>query len=63
MNKEEDLTFGGRNLVDEVNHVYRCFDVYYLCYVFDVCYFVYCPWLFLVNLFICYDIISGVTFL
>ena len=41
MNKEEDLTFGGRNLVDEVNHVYRCFDVYYLCYVFDVCYFVY----------------------
>ena len=30
MNKEEDLTFGGRNLVDEVNHVYNAFDVYLL---------------------------------
>ena len=30
MNKEEDLTFGGRNLVDEVNHIYHTFDVYLL---------------------------------
>ena len=34
MNKEEKLTFGGRSPVDEVNHVYRCLDVYYLYYVF-----------------------------
>ena len=39
MNKEENLTFGGRSLVDEVNHVYQCLDVYYLYYVFDVYYF------------------------
>ena len=38
MNKEEELTFGGRSLVDEVNHVYPCLVVY-MC--FDVCYFFY----------------------
>ena len=62
MNKEENLTFGGRSLVDEVNHVYQRLDVYYLYYVFDVYYFL-CPWMFLVNLFICYDINGEVTFL
>jgi len=39
MNKEENLTFGGRSLVDEGNHVYQRLDVYYLYYVFDVYYF------------------------
>ena len=37
MNKEENLIFGGRNVMDEVNHVYRCLDVYYLYYVFLMC--------------------------
>ena len=47
MNKEENLTFGGRSLVDEVNHVYQRLDVYYSYYVFDVYYFFYvlgCSW-------------------
>ena len=48
MNKKEDLTFGGRSLVDEVNHVYCCLDVYYSYYVL-MCTFL-CPWMFLVNL-------------
>ena len=39
MNKEENLTFGGRSLLDEVNHIYQPLDVYYLYYVFDVYYF------------------------
>ena len=59
MNKEQELTFGGCSLVDEVNHVYPCLVVY-MC--FDVCYF----FMFLdvlVNLFICYDINRGVTLL
>ena len=37
MNKEEKLTVGGRNLVDEVNHVYQCLDVCYLYYAFLMC--------------------------
>ena len=34
MNKEENLTFGGRSLVDEVNHVYQLLDVFYVYYFF-----------------------------
>ena len=55
MNKNEDLTFGGRSLVDEVNHVYWFLDVYYSYYVFDV-YYIFMSLDVLGQSFICYDI-------
>ena len=55
MNKKEDLTFDGRSLVDEVNHVYCCLDVYYSYYVL-MCTIFFMSLDVLGQSFICYDI-------